>query len=546
MLSSKQENPKLNVTLMTQYDDHIPLFYHTFKCDSRSVVEVLAPEVDYWTARDPTLICAPTGMGKTTLACEVLLPRALEQGKNVLFVVNRVALATQLKLRIMDLVDPSLKDCLTETGVRMREQFGRVCVVTYHRLGAFVSEPSNQTWINNLLYVIADEIHIITSDYFNDQCGYYLRLLTSKFQHAVRIYMTATEWDVLLPLAEAEKANYLDCTKLVYPWLMPREFRRYVFPADYSHINLQFFDDLDTILDRIEKKPEEKWMIFMSSKRAGKELAQKLLGKALYLDADSKGTAEWSAILKKEAFDQQVLITTAVLDCGVNIKDKQLRNIVIFTDNRTSLLQMLGRKRCCEGEHVNLYVFDIEKKTIAMRYHNGLELCRWLERYEAEQWEGRSKMASEIWHGQDESLRLYFHLTKGNLVPNHIAFFSLKRKLVFYRSLIEGKTTFQQVVRSWLGMPEEDALPEPESSLEARFIAFCECHLEQELSEEEIAQFREMTIALADRVGQIKTRADRIDALGREALNKRLETITGEYRLARSSWRIIKAEEDFG
>lgn len=107
----------------------IPLFYHTFKCDSRSVVEVLAPEVDYWTARDPTLICAPTGMGKTTLACEVLLPRALEQGKNVLFVVNRVALATQLKLRIMDLVDPSLKDCLTETGVRMREQFGRVCVV---------------------------------------------------------------------------------------------------------------------------------------------------------------------------------------------------------------------------------------------------------------------------------------------------------------------------------------------------------------------------------------------------------------------------------
>lgn len=95
-------------------------------------------------------------------------------------------------------------------------------------------------------------------------------------------------------------------------------------------------------------------------------------------------------------------------------------------------------------------------------------------------------------------------------------------------------------------MPEEDALPEPENSLEAQLIAFCECHLEQELSEEEIAQFREMTIALADRVGQIKTRADRIEALGREALNKRLETITGEYRLARSSWRIIKAEEDFG
>lgn len=230
----------------------------------------------------------------------------------------------------------------------------------------------------------------------------------------------------------------------------------------------------------------------------------------------------------------------------MNIKDKKLRNIVIFTDNRTSLVQMLGRKRCCEGERVNLYVFDMEKKTIAMRYHNGLELCRWLERYEAEQWEGRRKMASEIWYGQDERLRLYFHPSKGNLVPNHIAFFSLKRKLVFYRSLLEGETTFQQAVRSWMGLPEENAPPEQESSLEARFIAFCECHLEQDLSEDDISQFREMTIALADQVGQIKTRADRIEALGREALNKRLETITDVYRLARATWRIIRNRETGG
>lgn len=545
MLSSVKEIPKPKVRIITRYDDQVPKFFQSFHCNPGNIRDVLASEVDYWTPRNPTLISAPTGMGKTTLACEELLPRAIARGKNILFVLNRVALATQLKLKVMEKVEPSLMECLTEKGIRAREYIGNVCIITYHRLPAFVHDPSNQNWLKNLMYVVADEIHVITSDSsFNDRCGYYLKLLTTKFQHAVRVYMTATEWDVLVPLAEAEEKKYMDIQRMVInPWLPPRQFQRYVFPSDYGHVNLHFFKDMDEIIAQIDDDQDQKWILFMASKKAGKELDKQFGNRSIYLDADSKETAEWYQLLKKNCFSQQVLITTAVLDCGVNVIDPKLCNIVIFTDSRASLIQMLGRKRCQDGERVNLFVYDIDEKTIAKRYNDGAYLCQWLDRYEGETLEGRNKMMGEIWHSQDESLMHYFDLADGYLVPNHIAFFSLKRIMNFYCSIINGEVTFQQQVRSWLGFSDESESVEKNVNPEERLQIFCEDHLNKELTDEEIMQFREMVIKIADQVGSVKTRADRLESIGREALNKRLETFTCPYRLARGTWKIVKATE---
>ncbi len=545
MLSSRKELPKPEVRIITRYDDQVPDFFQTFHCSPGNVKDVLAPEVDYWTPRNPTLISAPTGMGKTTLACEEILPRAIAKRKNVLIVLNRVGLATQLKLKVMEKVAPSLIECLTEKGIRAREYIGNVCIITYHRLPAFIHDPSNQNWIKDLMYVVADEIHVITSDSaFNEKCGYYLKLLTTYFQHAVRVYMTATEWDVLVPLAEAEEKNYMDIQRLcLNSWQPPRQFRRYVFPADYSHVNLHFFKDLDGIIEKINNDRSQKWILFMASKKAGKELAKQLGNRAVYLDADSKESAEWYQLLKQKCFSQQVLITTAVLDCGVNVVDPKLRNIVIFTDSRASLIQMLGRKRCRDGEHVNLFVHDIDENTIAKRYNDGICLCHWLDRYEEGTWEVRNKMMYEIWHSRDESLMHYFDLADGHLVPNHIAFFFLKRKMNFYRSILNGKVTFQQQVRSWLGFPDESELVEENMDLEARLLSFCEDHLNQDMANEEVVQFRDMVIRIADQVGSVKTRADRLESIGRDALNKRLETFMCPYRLARGTWKIVKTAE---
>ena len=73
--------------------------------------------------------------------------------------------------------------------------------------------------------------------------------------------------------------------------------------------------------------------------------------------------------------------------------------------------------------------------------------------------------------------------------------------------------------------------------------AFCEVHLNRDLTEEEISYFRDMVVRVADQVGSIKTRPDRLDSIGKETLNKRPGTFMCPYRLARGAWRIERAVE---
>ena len=72
---------------------------------------------------------------------------------------------------------------------------------------------------------------------------------------------------------------------------------------------------------------------------------------------------------------------------------------------------------------------------------------------------------------------------------------------------------------------------------------FMKRKFDMDLTEEEISYFRDMVVRVADQVGSIKTRPDRLDSIGREALNKRLGTFMCPYRLARGAWRIERAVE---
>ena len=54
----------------------------------------------------------------------------------------------------------------------------------------------------------------------------------------------------------------------------------------------------------------------------------------------------------------QILITTSVLDNGVNIKDSQVANIVLMTEDEDEFKQMLGRRRfASENETINIFIF---------------------------------------------------------------------------------------------------------------------------------------------------------------------------------------------
>lgn len=71
------------------------------------------------------------------------------------------------------------------------------------------------------------------------------------------------------------------------------------------------------------------------------------------------------------SFSQRVLIATKVLDNGINLKDPSLRHIVIEAYEKTTFLQMLGRKRQIDThESIHLYLKNISEGNLRKKFRN--------------------------------------------------------------------------------------------------------------------------------------------------------------------------------
>lgn len=67
----------------------------------------------------------------------------------------------------------------------------------------------------------------------------------------------------------------------------------------------------------------------------------------------------WNTLLETGQFQYKVMIATSVIDCGINIKDPNLKTIAIFANEKTEFLQMIGRKRLNidSQEKVDVWVY---------------------------------------------------------------------------------------------------------------------------------------------------------------------------------------------
>ena len=496
-------------------------------------------EIAYWNNRNPVMIDAPTGLGKTTFVYNELFEDAKRKGKNILLVGNRLALSLQQKLVINELQDGDLDVRLTELGLLRQEDFGMVAVITYHRLPAFLHDPKNQKWIQNLLYVVADECHFFVADsMFNPLCGYYLKLITSRFGHAIRVYLTATSWDILYPLAEAEKNNYPSYLP-VYSWTPEREFIRYYFPSNNEKYKLEFFGHVEEMISMIKDDPESKWLIFVDDKEKGKKLLARLDSDVDYIDADCKHTQVWREIVRNNQFNKKVLISTAVLDCGINILDDSVQNIVIMCDDRTSFMQMLGRKRCRPGEEVNLWVQVPSAKKIEARLKECEKSLKWLERYDNPKTalESNQRLAYELMRKADPSLLKLFTLSNGRLYRNDLAYFHLLKRRKYLTMLLAG-ANFCSYVYEWLGIE-----PLADQSLSELQLFYKE-NGDKELDEIQQNTLRKIIVKAYIDAGFTEPQQKRVDTHGQEALNNRLCTLGLPYYIERnnSKWRLKKVE----
>ena len=492
--------------------------------------EVLHDEVSSWDCQHPVLLNVPTGQGKTTFVYEELLKRIEENNTNLLIVSNRLALLLQQKLAVMERTNDARQGLFTKEGLRQLEDFGRIRIITYHRLSSLLSDPSATSWLANLSYVVFDEAHFFVADAcFNEWCDYLLKLATSRFCRAVRIYMSATMWDVMDPIAEAELKNYHNLT---YPH-PPKPIQyayHYYRQANYEGYKLRFFDDLKDLLPEINKDPKIRWLVFVDSKEKGKAFTSELGGRAAYLDSENKSGPVWEKLLDDGCFDKQVLISTAVLDCGCNINDASLRNIVVMTDDRTSFIQMIGRKRRRDAKSVTVWVHDLGIQSISARERQCQTWLRWYERFDhCVTQSQRMKVAQEIWKSDAPALRKLFHLGEHDLYPNKLARYSIERRLAFYTHLLEGSTTFQEEVMQWLGYPKS-------TSKNAKDILerFYREHEGQILHEDKQNELRQLIVQLCEAVGRAEPQKTRSDTHKYTALNNRLENLEVPFRISPS------------
>ena len=274
--------------------------------------------------------------------------------------------------------------------------------------------------ISKFKYIVCDECHFFTSDAtFNQDTGNTLKEIVAQGQSAVRIYMSATpevaveailreEFSVAQTQHEkyAESLdkeiecaiNWLGTMEEIFPkGTRNKSIKQEIKHQQYKIENLEYEkEDLesnfnlhvcfyymarnydyvvphcyqtDEQLVEVIQRSEDKWIIFMNT--GGNALAEKLNQKgvsAVFLsreetDADAEKKQAYNFIIENETTDRKVLISTSLLDNGINItnaplkntKDKVL-NIAIDSFDRTQFIQMLGRIRTEKGVPVQLYI----------------------------------------------------------------------------------------------------------------------------------------------------------------------------------------------
>ena len=342
-------------------------------------------DIESWkcNTKRPVFISAQTGRGKNYFITHSLREYAKKNGERILYISNRVALDYQQKKDLAVLTNTRFSPYSTEDCLENTEVFSNVTVVTYHKLLHDFSHKT-QEWFLSFRYVVIDECHFFYSDsLFNPYTGYLLEKIVEKFRNSVRIYMSATFEDVLDPICYYESSFM---TTIDHGTRFYRCFPlAYYFPRDFSAYQCKYFSDLEQIAAEIQNgSKKEKWIVFVTSKEAGKSLCSELndipkdsstqIEKvAVYFDSQSRNSDDletrklWEQLEQNGKTNRRILVTTSVLDNGFSVKDPLVKNIVICTDDKTEFLQELGRCRIEKGTQINLYIQKMTNTTYANR-----------------------------------------------------------------------------------------------------------------------------------------------------------------------------------
>lgn len=195
--------------------------------------------------------------------------------------------------------------------------------------------------------------------------------------------MTATPDEIFPIIIEKEKKLGLSNIDKIYylntpmeKFLNPKRVLYYNFKRNYNYICPKYFSSKKQILELIKNDNSNlKWLVFVSNKQDGEDLVNNIGKDSSFITAESKNSKFkdgkiYCEIVNEESFTCKILVCTSVIDNGINFKDNLLKNIVIFSYDKSEFIQMLGRKRVINNETVNLYLYSNSIQNIRNKLFN--------------------------------------------------------------------------------------------------------------------------------------------------------------------------------
>lgn len=347
-----------------------------------TVTDVIGNEYQSWKPHDKVFISSPTGTGKTYFILKVLLPYVCQQRKKILYLVNRRILKEQLENELsrysFELKD-QIKVELYQTIEMNISNIKYDLRVGMHHVFGYQSLPKSYEYD----YVVCDECHYFLADSnYNTNTGLSFRWIQDLFSAKIRIFLSATICDIKRYIIEDDEKRRFNRTpcygfhgKNTIGQTVPAKGNEWNYDTvcNYDYLDIHIINKKDEISDLVVNG-RGKWLIFVDDIGFGKKLQTELVTKWKQLneerDKDSESVVMLSSdyentqdsaqevnyIRKDNKQSAKVLISTSVMDNGINLKDILLRNIILIADTEVEFIQMLGRKRK-DGERVNIYIY---------------------------------------------------------------------------------------------------------------------------------------------------------------------------------------------
>ena len=296
------------------------------------------------------------------------------------------------------------------------------------------------------------------------------------------------------------------------------EIKTYEIPRNYNYIkpqNIRIIRNREELVD-IVTEGNHKWLIFIDNINYGKVLRNSIIKKMRALERkepsesingkvrlitsgykqDQDAVDEVDRIIRTQAPSAKVLIVTSVLDNGVNIRDIDVRNVVLFADTETEFIQMLGRKRL-DTEQFKLYIYGYDKKHFDNRKRQLRRQKEIVDSYlgdiekeidelamedDSGSWKDEGnirllndseekcindqhkRMMQDIFGGyiRYEDVRHAFTVYDGNIHLNRLSFQHIENLIIYFQDIIrkfekEGEDAFAREQLRWIGKTGEIA-----------------------------------------------------------------------------------------